>query len=137
SSLGLYGFLLLSGYKRVSVITPDRYPSFLQWMAWEQEIVVADQDQAKAEAAILGAKLVFCLDFNGINRVNHLEETLRNAKGKKILIDHHPQPEDEIDIVFSNTNVSSTAELVFYFIAALGGEMTMDVRVAECLYAGI
>ena len=137
SSLGLYGFLLLSGYKRVSVITPDRYPSFLQWMAWEQEIVVADQDQAKAEAAILGAKLVFCLDFNGINRVNHLEETLRNAKGKKILIDHHPQPEDEFDIVFSNTNVSSTAELVFYFIAALGGEMTMDVRVAECLYAGI
>lgn len=137
SSLGLYGFLLLSGHKRVSVITPDGYPSFLHWMPWEQDIIIAEREMERAEKGILGAKLVFCLDFNGINRVNHLEDVLRKSKGKKVLIDHHPQPQDDFDLVISEIRASSAAELLYDFIVALGGEGRVDRRVAECLYAGI
>lgn len=137
SSLGLYGYLQLSGYTDVRFISPDPYPSFLQWMPWEQESIIASQCPERAEKAILGAAVVFCLDFNGMGRVNHLEDSLRRSKGKKILIDHHPQPEPVFDIVFSNTRVSSTAEMLYDFITALGGEDKIDRRIAECLYAGI
>ena len=137
SSLGLYGFFKLSGYKQVVVISPDRYPSFLEWMPWESEILIADQVPDQAERTILDSDLIFCLDFNGLSRLNHLEDILRKSKGKKILIDHHPQPQDDFDIIFSDTGSSSTAEMIFDFILALGGESLIDRRVAECLYAGI
>jgi bifunctional oligoribonuclease and PAP phosphatase NrnA len=137
SSLGLFGFFKLSGYSNVKVITPNGYPSFLWWMPWQQEIIIADKHPAISHAAIIGANLVFCLDFNGLNRVDGLESILRQTSAKKILIDHHPQPADEFDILFSDTRVSSTAELVYEFIVALGGEKQIDKRVAECLYAGI
>jgi bifunctional oligoribonuclease and PAP phosphatase NrnA len=137
SSLGLFGFFKLSGYSNVKVITPNGYPSFLWWMPWQQEIIIADKHPAISHAAIIGASLVFCLDFNGLNRVDGLESILRQTSAKKILIDHHPQPADEFDILFSDTRVSSTAELVYEFIVALGGEKQIDKRVAECLYAGI
>lgn len=137
SSLGLFGFFKLSGYSNVKVITPNGYPSFLLWMPWQQEIIIADKHPAISHAAIIGASLVFCLDFNGLNRVDGLENILRQTSAKKILIDHHPQPADEFDILFSDTRVSSTAELVYEFIVALGGKKQIEKRVAECLYAGI
>jgi bifunctional oligoribonuclease and PAP phosphatase NrnA len=137
SSLGLFGFLKLSGYSNLKVITPNGYPSFLRWMPWQEEIIIADENPDSANAAILVASLVFCLDFNGLNRVNGLENILRQTSAKKILIDHHPQPTAEFDILFSYTGVSSSAELVYEFIVALGGEKQIDKRVAECLYAGI
>jgi bifunctional oligoribonuclease and PAP phosphatase NrnA len=137
SSLGLFGFLKLSGYSNLKVIAPNSFPSFLRWMPWQEEIIIADKNPDMAHAAISGASLVFCLDFNGLNRVNGLENSLRQTSAQKILIDHHPQPTDEFDILFSETGVSSTAELVYEFIVALGGEKQIDKRVAECLYAGI
>ncbi len=137
SSLGLYGFLLLSGFSNLRVITPNGYPSFLRWLPWQEEIIIADQNTEVATAAFLGASVIFCLDFNGLNRVNGLEEPLRQSKATKILIDHHPQPAPDFDIMFSDTRVSSTAELIYDFIVALGGEKVLDKRIAECLYAGI
>lgn len=137
SSLGMYGFLLLSGYSSLRVITPNNYPSFLRWLPWQEQIIIADQNTEAATEALLSASVIFCLDFNGLSRVNGLEETLRRAKGKKILIDHHPQPAPDFDIIFSDTRVSSSAEMVYDFIVALGGENIIDKSIAECLYAGI
>ncbi len=137
SSLGMYGFLLLSGFTNLRVITPNTYPSFLRWIPWQEKIIIADQNPEAARKILSGASIIFCLDFNGMGRVNGLENSLRQSSGTKILIDHHPQPTGEFDLMFSETRVSSTAELIYDLIAALGGENMIDRRVAECLYAGI
>jgi phosphoesterase RecJ-like protein len=137
SSLGLFGFLTYAGYTNVKVITPNSFPSFLKWMPWQEKVIIANQNKNEAEKAISEASLIFCLDFNGLGRVNGLEDQLRSSKAVKVLIDHHPQPEPDFDFSFSNTEVSSTAELVYDFIVAIGGEKLLDKKVAECLYAGI
>ena len=137
SSLGLFGFLTYAGYINVRVVTPNTFPSFLKWMPWQEKVIIADLNLNEAEKAISEASLIFCLDFNGLGRVNGLENQLKMAKGKKILIDHHPQPESDFDLSFSDTEVSSTAELIYDFILGIGGEKLIDKKVAECLYAGI
>lgn len=137
SSLALFGYLQKAGFENISVISPNDFPSFLKWLPWQEEVIIADQNLERAKAAIKNASLVFCLDFNGLGRAENVEGALRTTNAVKILIDHHPQPANEFDILFSEIKVSSTAELVYDFVVALGGEKLIDRPIAECLYTGI
>ena len=76
-------------------------------------------------------------DFNGLDRIDSLKDLVGQSTAKKILIDHHPYPENIADIMFSDTTVSSTAELVYEFVLGTELQHCMDKAVAECLYAGI
>ncbi len=137
SCLGLYGSLVAAGYDKVSVIVPNSYPSFLQWMSYSDDVINASTHPHKAEKLLDQASLIFCLDYNGLRRTDKLEMPISSSKAKKILIDHHPQPEPGFDLYLSNTQVSSTAELVFEFILQLGWKDFVGLKVAECFYAGI
>ncbi len=137
SALGLYDFFKVMDFVNVSVVSPNAYASFLQWMPNNDVVINATEQPQLAYGAITDASLIFCLDFNGFSRVDHLEDVLAGAKANKILIDHHPQPEGGFDLVFSDTSVSSTAELVYEVIKAIGYEESIGLSAAQCLYAGI
>ncbi len=137
SSLGLYDYLKQAGYTNLHVIAPNPYASFLHWMPGNDEIVIATDEKKRAGQLIGDASLLFCLDFNGFSRTDLLEDRLKRSDALKIMIDHHPQPEGGFDLVFSDTNASSTAEMVFEFITSLGGEQLISLEGAQCLYAGI
>ncbi len=137
SSLGLYLWLCNAGFSQVEVIVPNPYPVFLQWMKGNERVINAMYKPHKAKRIINNANVIFCLDFNGLSRADKLGEYASGSKAARILIDHHPQPENEFDVVFSDTASSSTAELVYEFIHAMHGDQFIDRCVAECLYAGI
>jgi bifunctional oligoribonuclease and PAP phosphatase NrnA len=137
SALGLHTFLKGIGFTKVDVIAPNAYASFLHWMPGNDIVINASEHQEVAWKIISGADLLFCLDFNGLSRAENLEQELINTKATKIMIDHHPEPEGGCELVFSDTAVSSTAELVYELIAALGYEDAIGLESAECLYAGI
>lgn len=137
SSLGLYGYLQDEGWRNVHVIAPEAYASFLHWMPGHESVIIADQHKDLSHSLIRDAALIFCLDFNGFSRSGDLEKPLIESGAVKIMVDHHPQPEQGFDLVFSETAVSSTAELIYEFIAALGDEDRLSLQVAQCLYAGI
>ncbi|MBS3808258.1 MAG: bifunctional oligoribonuclease/PAP phosphatase NrnA [Bacteroidales bacterium] len=136
SSLGLYHFLLAAGY-RVDVVVPNDYPVFLQWMPGNDKILMANKSPQEALERIEQAELIFFLDFNVLDRLQELEDTLREAPAPKILIDHHPNPEPFADILISTTQVSSTSELLYELLVSMEGEQAIDRNIAECLYAGI
>ncbi len=137
SALGFFTVLHRLGYSKVSVIAPNAYASFLHWMPGNDHVIIASEKPGVAKAAISNAHLLFCLDFNGFSRAEQLENALANSKAIKIMIDHHPQPEKGFDLIFSDTGVSSTAELIYEVITALGHEDAIDLDAAQCLYAGI
>lgn len=137
SSLGLYLWLKNAGFSEVNVVVPNPYPAFLQWMTANKEVVNALYKPHKAKRLIQKANLLFCLDFNGLSRTSVLEEYVSGSQAVRILIDHHPQPEETFDVILSDTDASSTAELVYGFIHRLEGARFMDRHIAECLYAGI
>ena len=93
---------------------------------------------AESNAAIDAADWIFCLDFNTLSRTKRMEEKLGNAKGQRILIDHHQEPQvDKFTYGVSDTAKSSTSEMVYDFIINSGNEDKITAEVAECLYAGV
>ncbi len=136
SSLGLYNYLIKKGHK-VKVITPSDYPDFLFWLPGNNKVLDYENTQSESDILIQSADLIFCLDFNWINRVEKMVGSLKNSKAKKILIDHHLDPEKSFDFIFSYSDACSTCELIYEFIVAMNDADLLDKSISECLYCGI
>lgn len=137
SSLGLYNYLIQKGH-HVKVITPTDYPVFLQWLPNNPEVIIYTEKVQESEQLVSEAELIFCLDFNALSRINELGVKVGEAKGKKVLIDHHLEPEDFDDFRYWSINACATAQLVYDFIATVMGEPDLiNKDVATCLYTGI
>ena len=138
SSLGFYLFLLkFNPNAKIKVIVPNDFPSFLKWMPANKGILIYQGNEKAAILEIEEADLCFCLDFNSLKRTDKLSSFLEVSKAYKILIDHHPQPDTNFDIMISNIASSSTSELIYDVINALSGIQIIDKEIASCLYAGI
>lgn len=137
SSLGLAGYLRKKNH-RVAVVTPSDYPEFLSWMPGNNEVVVFTKDKIKEiERHISDSDIIFCLDFSSLKRVNDLGELVAKSHAKKVLVDHHLEPEDFADFVQWDDRAASTAELVYDLIKELHDEASIDANIANCLYAGL
>lgn len=137
SSLGLARYLSKKGHK-VQVITPSDYPDFISWMPGNKDVLVFNPDKQQKVAQLINeAKLIFCLDFSSLNRINELGEMVAAASGKKVLVDHHLEPEHFADFEHWDGTAASTAELIYTLIAELGDTGFLDADIANCLYAGI
>ena len=137
SGLGLYNFLIQLGHK-VVVISPTNWPGFLSWMPGAKKVLDFEMQNEKAVSALKKAEWLFCLDFNVLNRTKNMEPVIESLRCIKILIDHHQQPQTEFfDYGLSDTNKSSTAEMIFDFIVNSGHTDKINTEVSECLYAGV
>ncbi len=136
SSLAMYNFLLQKNHN-ISVITPNEYPAFLAWMPNSDKILIYEHQQEKALELLNNADIVFCLDFNSIQRAEKFSEPLKNSGAIKILIDHHTPSEDNFDYIISTVKTSSASELVYDFIVDLGEKHLINKSIAECIYVGI
>ena len=52
------------------------------------------------------------------------------------MIDHHQDPSDYADIMYSDSNIGSTCEMVYNLISQLNASQ-IDQKIATCLYTGI
>lgn len=136
SSLGLYNFLLQLNIKS-QVITPTDYGDFLMWMPGESTVINFEEEEELASQMVAEADFVFCLDFNALKRINSLGELVQASKAKKVMIDHHLQPENFDDYRLWTSKASSTCELIYWFIQTLQFEHLINKDIASCLYAGI
>lgn len=136
SSLGLYNYLIQKSHD-VTVVVPSDYPEFLQWMAGNETVLEFEKDLPRSMKLIEEAEVIFCLDFNRLHRCEGLAPHIQKSKAKKIIIDHHLEPEQFCDYEFLVPGASSTSELIYDFIIAFGDEEHITKSVAECLYAGI
>lgn len=139
SSLGWKMYLQKKGHV-ASVIIPNECPSNLRWMPDYKEVITYDenaQTQAVSKTLLETADMICCLDFNALHRIKGLGVLAEQAKGIKVLIDHHLEPETFADFVFSDTSKAATAEYVLDIIKALGDIHLVDLPMAKCFYAGI
>jgi phosphoesterase RecJ-like protein len=140
SSLGLGGYLKKKGHS-VQVITPSDYPDFLTWMPGNKEVLALAKDskaiEAKCADFIAKADIIFCLDFSSLSRINDLSEMVRNAPGKKVMIDHHLEPEKFAEFEQWDPLSASTAGLIYELIDELAETHLIDSDIANCLYAGL
>jgi len=137
SGLGLYNFLIQFGHT-VTVISPTNWAAFLSWMPGAKKVLDFEMQNEKSLKALNEAQWLFCVDFNVLNRTRNMEPVINKLKCTKILIDHHQQPQTEVfDYGISDTDKSSTAEMVYDLIRDSGHSGKINKDVAECLYAGV
>lgn len=136
SSLGLSFFLKDLGHE-ATVIMPNDFPDFLKWLPGVDDVVVHEKETEKSTKYIEDADVIFTLDFNSLDRAGDLQFILQKCKAKFVMIDHHQQPSDYAVATYSEVSMSSTCEMVFHFIDALGHSENLTKEVAINLYTGI
>ncbi|MFN5024984.1 MAG: DHH family phosphoesterase [Bacteroidota bacterium] len=136
SSLGLYHFLQKIEID-AAVISPTDYGDFLKWLPGEDNVINFEEQTDRATQLVHEADWVFCLDFNSLKRINEMGKLVEHSAAKKVLIDHHLEPETFADYGLHTAKASSTCELVFMFIEQFDGVELMDKTIASCLYAGM
>ncbi len=136
SSLALSQVLRSMG-KDVRVITPDEPPRNLRMLPGARKVMAWSSFGAVAERNVALADLIICLDFNALYRLSRLEPSVRASKAPKVLIDHHKEPEDFANVLFSYSGMSSTSELLYLLLREMGLDKLITVDVATCILGGI
>lgn len=133
SSYALMRFLGAAG-KKACIVFPDRIPESLAFIIDPEDrgkIISAADDIASATQAVASSDLIFCLDFNRFSesRCGKMADILSGSGAMKVLIDHHLSPETErFGLIFSETEISSTSELLFWILMDMpqtGGNAAM------------
>lgn len=136
SSLGLYHYLEDSGIE-TTVIVPNEFPYFLKWLKGTKDILIYEAYKDFAKKLIEETDLIFCLDFNVLSRIKGLGDLVKASKAKKVLVDHHPDPDNFCDVTISYPQISSTSELIFRLICRMGDFERMSKVSAEAIYTGM
>ena len=139
SSMALYHYLKLKGAD-VAVVLPNAYPDFLEWMVDKTDNlhIYNHDNQLTVKKILKNADVIFCVDFNAFNRTGEIADMVKTSKAKKVLIDHHLEPEiSDFDYIYSKTETSSTAELLYEVIVSNNDKNLIDKKIAESLYVGI
>ena len=122
------------------IVVPNPYPKNLKFLDRDGDVIIHSWRREAAERTVKNADLIIALDFNQLKRIDDLEPLVRESAAKKILVDHHPLPEKEaFDFVISNTEVSSTCELLFWLIREIeeGSIERVPEIAAQSLYVGM
>ncbi len=136
SSLGTMLYLRALG-QNVTVVSPSDYPYFLNWLPFQNEVIVFPDNKQVATELLNNADYIFCLDFNKTERTQDMHEALDAAPGLKVMIDHHIGPDAFAAYGISNTKAVATCEMVYSWIEANGHKHLIDKDMATCLYTGI
>tara|TARA_B100000579_G_scaffold434278_1_gene454782 strand:- start:1237 stop:2229 length:993 start_codon:yes stop_codon:yes gene_type:complete len=135
SSLALYNYLNKMGHN-VNIIAPNDFPDFLKWMHNVDKIINFSNSKEESADLIDKASVIFCLDFNNLDRINNLGDLISLSNASKVLIDHHLEPDNFYDYKIHDIKASATAELIYDFLSYVDPEL-IDKNIAEALYTGI
>ena len=136
SSLGLSNYLVQKKHN-VKVISPNNYPDFLKWIPGTDKIINYDSHPKEASEFLNKIDIIFTLDFNSLNRCGEIKHIIENTSAIKIMIDHHEQPEEYADYIYSDTKMGSTCEMIYHFIEKLGDGKMINKEIGTALYTGI
>ncbi len=137
STMAMYHFIQSLG-KSAKICHPDPAPSFLNWVKEGVDFVDYLHREEEVAMILAEADLLFALDYNGANRMGHEMGDLFNAStAKKVMIDHHPHPDNFVDIAASYPEVCSTCQLVYELVVASGHHDLIDSKIGTAIYLGI
>lgn len=136
STLGLFHLLSKLG-KNPSVVVPDQPPKTLSFLPGFKDIAIYTKYDPYCTRLVNEADLIICCDFNKPSRQDLMAPLIQDSNVTKVLIDHHQDPDFFADLTFSYPEMSSTCELVFRLIAAMGLYPDVNKEAAECILTGM
>ena len=132
-----WGEVLRQMGKDPLMVVPDQYPDYLLWLPNTEKVVRYDKRRDYVNTVLKIADLVFCLDFNSAQRTDDMADALCASPAKKVLIDHHPNPDVPTTLCISHPEMSSTCELVFRIVWQMGLFDNLGKHFAIPIYCGM
>lgn len=121
--------------KKAHVLIPDRPADFLLPFLKDLDYSIFDQG---FDLNIADFDTLYCLDYNGAGRVGKdMESFVLEFPATKVMIDHHPHPQDFCQITVSRPEVCSTAQLIFECIEEMGLLPVIDEAIGNGIYLGM
>ncbi|MEX0662715.1 MAG: bifunctional oligoribonuclease/PAP phosphatase NrnA [Balneolaceae bacterium] len=129
SQVALCRWLKENGYE-ASAFNDDDVSENLLWLT-DYFPVEKPSDEAvkKCDAFIV-------VDGNAPHRFGSYEEYQKENRRPVLMVDHHPEPEDEFDVSVSVDDASSTCELIYNLYKEHDMDQ-MDSETAKALYTGL
>ena len=118
-------------------VVPNAYPLYLEFLDSDKSIKIYENDKEYIDNILDKNPLLICMDFNSLKRLDLLGKDIKGRCLTKVLIDHHPMPEDEYDVVFSHTEMSSACEVTYSLIREMNGFNNLPLNCAISLYIGM
>ena len=139
---------------QVTVIVPNAFPAFFNWMPGADKILVYEKNQMKCNEIIAKADLFICTDFNDPKRIGPMGEKMLANGCPKILIDHHilvesqkskdrdevaQRPKEWYDEEYVDSKASSACEIVYRLLTKeiTNYELPITNEIATCIYTGL
>lgn len=136
SSLGWSHALTAMG-KNVTVILPDRLPRNLEFLPGAKDAAVFTQHADYIRRVLKETDLILMCDFNTPERQGDLAPLIQGCPATKVLIDHHKGPDIDCRLIFSYPEMSSTCELSFRLMAAMGWYTDLNLDCCTALMTGL
>ena len=134
AEVGLARFLRALG-KEVRIFNCDDPPPNLRWLG---ELFPIERYTASPEqqAYLERVACVVVLDLNALHRIEELSEPVRKTRARKVVIDHHLDPEPFFEVAYIRPEAAATCELVFDLIESWDLDR-LDTGMATALYVGL
>lgn len=137
SSIAMFELCKALGKKAV-ICHPDPAPDFLLWLPGANDILSFEENENMVKENLQNADLIFCLDYNDASRVGKdMQPFLETAIGKKVMIDHHPNPSDFVAITLSESTICSTCQIIYDLIEYSENLELLNSAIGTAIYLGI
>ena len=123
--------------KEPLMVAPDQFPDYLHWLPNSEKIVRYDKRKDFVDMVLKIADLLFCLDFNTLSRTDQMADALAASPARKVLIDHHPDPDVDAVVSVSRPEMSSASEVLFRVVWQLGLFPQLGRHYAVPIYCGM
>jgi len=138
SELAMKHFLQKLG-KDVSIINHSETPKQYDFLDKTNSELLCFDEKRDSEK-ILASDCIIILDTNQGNRLRSMENVVKKSSAKKVIVDHHLEPEMFADEYFIDDNYSSTGEIIFNLLDAMrkaNPKLDFDKQIATELYIAI
>lgn len=132
STLALYHWLSNRGIK-TDILIDGVVPSNLKFLPGSENIKTFDPK--KHNKLFKLADTIVILDLNDSKRLRALEMNVLTSGARKILIDHHINPKDFVDLYVVDTEAAATSELLYRIFDKAKSTFTKEMAIG--LYTGI
>ncbi len=134
--LALYFYALSKGIG-AKIINYSETPYNLLFLDGVDKVELFDESSESPHRKYIGeCDTIFLVDLNNSSRVKSMSDAILNAKVKKIIIDHHMEPDDMADLYVIDPDSTSTGEIIWKLLKKDSG-MKFTPAMATALYAAI
>jgi bifunctional oligoribonuclease and PAP phosphatase NrnA len=120
--------------KEVDIINHSATPDNYLWLDPSREILAFEPERDRSK--LQETDVILVIDTNQPDRLRSMQSDVETSKAMKVIIDHHLEPHPFAQYYYTDSEATSTGEIIYKFITMFGNDK-LDRDIARSLYTAI